>query len=91
MVEKLSAPILPHIGWTKVDSAEDRVLFRGLQGERFYFVHYYAAKKWELDINLPFPPAQLAYATDGERFLAELRMDHLVLSNFIQKSQGKQD
>lgn len=89
VVEKLNAPILPHIGWTKVDSAEDSILFRGLQGERFYFVHSYAAKKWELDIKPPFPPAQLAYATHGETFLAAVENGPLSATQFHPEKSGR--
>jgi glutamine amidotransferase len=42
-VTKLDAPILPHMGWNVVRPAEGSVLFRGVEKERFYFVHSYAA------------------------------------------------
>ena len=41
-VERMSAPVLPHMGWNTVDVAEGSVLFAGVTGERFYFVHSYA-------------------------------------------------
>jgi glutamine amidotransferase len=43
-VEKLSAPILPHMGWNTVAVPPDTALFRGVEGERFYFVHSYAVR-----------------------------------------------
>lgn len=40
-VEKLSAPVLPHMGWNTVDVASGSNLFKGIEGESFYFVHSY--------------------------------------------------
>lgn len=40
-VEKLSAPVLPHMGWNTVDVASGSNLFKGVEGESFYFVHSY--------------------------------------------------
>ena len=40
-VEKLSAPVLPHMGWNTVDVASGSNLFKGVEDESFYFVHSY--------------------------------------------------
>ena len=42
-VRRLTAPVLPHTGWNTVAAREDSVLLRGVEEERFYFVHSYAA------------------------------------------------
>ena len=42
-VKKLSAKILPHIGWNEVHVEKEMNLMRGLKNQRFYFVHSYAA------------------------------------------------
>ena len=42
---KLEAPILPHMGWNLVDVPPGSTLFRGVERERFYFVHSYAARE----------------------------------------------
>jgi glutamine amidotransferase len=43
-VTRLSAPIVPHMGWNTVDWPASSLLGRGLTpGTRFYFVHSYAA------------------------------------------------
>ena len=47
-VTRLLAPVVPHMGWSTVDVPERSVLFDGIAGERFYFVHSYAAHTWEL-------------------------------------------
>ncbi len=44
-VTKLDAPILPHMGWNVVTPSVDSMLFRGVEKERFYFVHSYAARQ----------------------------------------------
>jgi len=41
VVERLHAPVVPHMGWNTVEVAEGSVLFAGVEGERFYFVHSY--------------------------------------------------
>jgi glutamine amidotransferase len=43
-VEKIDAPILPHMGWNTVNAGAGSLLFQGVQSESFYFVHSYAVK-----------------------------------------------
>ena len=43
-VTKLDAPVLPHMGWNTVTPPAGSALFRGVEGERFYFVHSYAVR-----------------------------------------------
>jgi glutamine amidotransferase len=43
-VERMSAPVLPHMGWNTVLPADGSALFDGVEDERFYFVHSYAVK-----------------------------------------------
>ena len=47
-VERLRASVLPHVGWNTVDVAEGSAMFAGVEQERFYFVHSYAVRHWEL-------------------------------------------
>lgn len=42
-VTRLDADVVPHTGWNTVQAAQDSVLLQGVEGERFYFVHSYAA------------------------------------------------
>lgn len=41
-VERLDAPVLPHMGWNAVSPPVGSTLFAGVADERFYFVHSYA-------------------------------------------------
>ena len=59
-VERLTAPVLPHMGWNTVRAPAGSALFAGIgSAERFYFVHSYAALALPLspDARLAPPPA----------------------------------
>jgi imidazole glycerol-phosphate synthase subunit HisH len=44
-VDRLDAPVLPHMGWNTVTPPQESVLFAGIdEGTRFYFVHSYALR-----------------------------------------------
>lgn len=43
-VEKMVAPVLPHMGWNTVRIEGNSKLFNGVEKESFYFVHSYAVK-----------------------------------------------
>jgi imidazole glycerol-phosphate synthase subunit HisH len=62
-VDRLEAPVLPHMGWNTVDAADDSVLFRGVENERFYFVHSYAAQHSSMADHA-------TWAEHGSRFVA---------------------
>lgn len=87
-VQQLNAPTLPHMGWSEVESDSDSKLFSELNRERFYFVHSYAVKSWELDIKPPFPKAHLAWAEHGERFLAAVENGPLSATQFHPEKSG---
>ncbi|MFT8704252.1 imidazole glycerol phosphate synthase subunit HisH [Bifidobacterium aquikefiricola] len=42
-VARLDADVVPHTGWNTVQAAEGTTLLHGVEHERFYFVHSYAA------------------------------------------------
>ena len=88
-VTMLDAPTLPHMGWSKVSSDPKTVLFEGVEEERFYFVHSYAAKSWELDIQPPFVKAALTWSEHGERFLAAVENGPLSATQFHPEKSGE--
>ncbi len=88
-VTMLNAPTLPHIGWTQVEPDAKSVLFSGVEDERFYFVHSYAAKTWELDIQPPFVKAALTWSEHGERFLAAVENGPLSATQFHPEKSGE--
>jgi glutamine amidotransferase len=57
VVERLDAPVVPNMGWARVEVPRGSVLFEGVEGERFYFVHSYAARSFPLE---PDPSGRLA-------------------------------
>jgi glutamine amidotransferase len=44
-VVKLDAPVLPHMGWNVVAPPSGSALFKGIEDQRFYFVHSYAPRE----------------------------------------------
>ena len=82
VVTELRAPVLPHMGWNTVEPDEGSVLFRGIEHERFYFVHSYGAQEWLLDVMPPFPTPKLTWADHGGRFLAAVENGPLSATQF---------
>jgi glutamine amidotransferase len=81
-VRELPAEVLPHMGWNTVEPDPGSVLFEGIEGERFYFVHSYAAQEWHLDVMPPFPQPALTWAEHGGRFLAAVENGPLSATQF---------
>lgn len=79
-VERLRAPVLPHIGWNTVQAAKGSALLCGLGGERFYFVHSYAARS---------ASGRVSTTCYGERFVAVVEDGPLAATQFHpEKSAG---
>jgi glutamine amidotransferase len=88
LVRRLDAPVLPHVGWNTVEVGAGSSLFRGVAGERFYFVHSYAATSWELVTQPPFREPVLTWAEHGERFVAAVENGPLVATQFHPEKSG---
>jgi glutamine amidotransferase len=80
VVSKLAAPILPHMGWNTVEAATTSTLFNGVEGESFYFVHSYAAKKAVGTMQ--------AWGTHGEKFLAAVEDGYISATQFHPEKSG---
>ena len=88
-VTELDAPVLPHMGWNTVDAPENTRLLAGLENERFYFVHSFAAQTWELDVQPPFPAPMLTWAEHGSRFIAAVENGQLTATQFHPEKSGE--
>jgi imidazole glycerol-phosphate synthase subunit HisH len=88
-VERLKADVLPHMGWNTVASPADSRLFAGLDpGTRFYFVHSYAARRWELESSGPLTPPLVTWAEHGEPFVAAVENGPLWATQFHPEKSG---
>jgi glutamine amidotransferase len=88
-VTELDAPVLPHMGWNTVSPDEGSRLFRGIENERFYFVHSYAAQHWTLDVQPPFPKPTLTWCDYGTPFLAAVENGPLTATQFHPEKSGE--
>jgi len=79
-VEKLDAPILPHMGWNTVSSVAGSTLFDGVENESFYFVHSYAVK------TKIGPLSTMAHY--GEDFLASVEDGVIAATQFHPEKSG---
>ena len=81
-VERLSAPILPHMGWNTVRAADGSTLFAGVTDERFYFVHSYA-------VRLPSGDGVGVTSSEhGEAFVAAIERGALAATQFHPEKSG---
>ncbi|MGQ0846337.1 MAG: imidazole glycerol phosphate synthase subunit HisH [Sporichthyaceae bacterium] len=88
VIERLHAPVLPHMGWNQVKVAEGSRLFEGIEDERFYFVHSYAARAWTLQAEPPFLPPKVTWAEHGEPFVAAVENEALCATQFHPEKSG---
>jgi imidazole glycerol-phosphate synthase subunit HisH len=88
-IEQLEAPILPHMGWNTVEAAAGSTLFAGVESERFYFVHSYAATQWLLEDTGSLPSPLVSWATHGQRFVAAVENGPLTATQFHPEKSGE--
>ncbi|WP_394942202.1 imidazole glycerol phosphate synthase subunit HisH [Psychromicrobium sp. YIM B11713] len=88
-VEQLPAEVLPHMGWNTVEAPAESVLFDGVAGERFYFVHSYAVQAWDFDVTQPKMRAPLVtWSEHGSRFIAAVENGPLSATQFHPEKSG---
>ncbi|HYO86656.1 MAG TPA: imidazole glycerol phosphate synthase subunit HisH [Dermatophilaceae bacterium] len=89
-VERLAADVVPHMGWSAVRSARGSRLFSGVESERFYFVHSYAAVDWTLRPRGPFAAAEplVTWADHGGAFVAAVENGPLSATQFHPEKSG---
>lgn len=80
-VERIAAPVLPHIGWNNIKSNTALRLFSGIEEERFYFVHSYAVKR----ATIKGVTATTEY---GEEFISAIELESLSAVQFHPEKSG---
>jgi len=77
VVQRLAAPVLPHMGWNTVRAPAGSTLLAGLgDSARFYFVHSYAVTE------IPPAPALTATTRHGQDFVAVVEQGPLTATQF---------
>ena len=89
VVERLQAPVVPHMGWNTVEVPEGSTLFEGVTDQRFYFVHSYAVREWVLRTKgRTVPPLVTWSEYAGERFVAAVENGPLTSTQFHPEKSG---
>jgi glutamine amidotransferase len=88
VVDRLSADILPHMGWNTVTPARDSVLLSGMpDGSRFYFVHSYALRMASAGPLLA-AGAAVTECEHGEPFAAAVELGVVSATQFHPEKSG---
>jgi glutamine amidotransferase len=89
VVEKLQAPVVPHMGWNTVEAPSDSTLFAGIEDERFYFVHSYGVRDWLLRTNGRTREPLVTWSEHGgDRFVAAVENGPLSATQFHPEKSG---
>ena len=87
VVDRIDAPVLPHMGWNTVCAPAGSRLLAGIgPSERFYFVHSYGVTSWQEpgDGKLPL----VSWAVHGQRFVAAVEDGPLSATQFHPEKSG---
>jgi glutamine amidotransferase len=89
VVERLQAPVVPHMGWNTVESPTGTRLFDGIEQERFYFVHSYGVRDWLLRTSGRTAAPLVTWASHGgDRFVAAVENGPLSATQFHPEKSG---
>ncbi|HEY0932360.1 MAG TPA: imidazole glycerol phosphate synthase subunit HisH [Trebonia sp.] len=87
-VDRLDAPVLPHMGWNTVAPPGDSVLFGGIpDGTRFYFVHSFGLRMRDAGPLLA-AGAQITVTEHGEPFAAAVEQGVVAATQFHPEKSG---
>ena len=89
VVDEIENPILPHMGWNEVEVDSRSIIFKGVEDQKFYFVHSYAAKDLNLNHSEKFEQPIKHFTTYGEKFLASVENNALVATQFHPEKSGE--
>ncbi|WP_375407205.1 imidazole glycerol phosphate synthase subunit HisH [uncultured Amnibacterium sp.] len=87
-VERLDAPVLPHMGWDLVTAPEGSRLFAGIGSERFYFVHSYGVRDWVLPESASLRAPLVTWSDHGGPFVAAVENGALAATQFHPEKSG---
>ena len=78
------------MGWSTVKTAAESRLFAGVQDERFYFVHSYAALSWQLEPEgaMAVMAPRVTWSEHGSPFVAAVENGPLVATQFHPEKSG---
>jgi len=89
VVERLQAPVVPHMGWNTVEAPTGSTLFVGVEEERFYFVHSYGVRRWTLEVKGRTRAPLVTWASHGgDRFVAAVENGPLCATQFHPEKSG---
>ncbi len=90
VVERLQAPVVPHMGWNTVEVPPGHARCSpGIEEERFYFVHSYGVRDWVLRTNGRTKPPLVTWAEHGgDRFVAAVENGPLSATQFHPEKSG---
>lgn len=90
-VERLDAPVVPHMGWSEVHPPAGSDLFRGVEDQRFYFVHSYGVLTDPAEGmgGGPVAPPRTTWAEHGSRFVAAVEDGPLSATQFHPEKSGE--
>jgi len=88
VIDRLHADVLPHMGWNTVMAPADSRLFAGIADERFYFVHSYGARTWDLTTDGRTAAPLVTWSEHGERFVAAVENGPLCATQFHPEKSG---
>lgn len=88
VVERLDAPVLPHMGWDLVTAPEGSRLFSGVGSERFYFVHSYGVRDWVLPESASLRAPLVTWGDHGGPFVAAVENGALAATQFHPEKSG---
>jgi glutamine amidotransferase len=91
VVERLPADVVPHMGWNHVEPPASTVLFRGVEHERFYFVHSFAVQRWvfaESQGDTYRAPPAVTWSVHGARFVSAVENGCLRATQFHPEKSG---
>lgn len=90
-VDRLPAQVVPHMGWNTVQVPTGSALFAGVEDERFYFVHSYAAQQWTLHPTGAFEAVAplVTWSQHGAPFVAAVENGPLSATQFHPEKSGE--